>query len=654
VPTLKSYVGNTLSAALNATDTTCTLNDGSDFPTGRRLPYFVDIFSGSDPKTATDRETVLVKGVAGNTLTIVRGMDGTGAVSHSSGHNVILLGSAANLMSGRWVDLESYDVKGDNSTDDTDAVWKAISEAPANATVYVRNGRYRLTNWTTVASAIDKPLTIVMESEEAIMQGVGGVQTFLRIGSELRIEGGRFDDWLEVINLGDVDSAIEYVTIRGARFTANRSPIYWASADANGVVKRFEVADCTASGTISSFCIFEGKVDAADIRNNRIWEGDNGFRIGKDDGTLEDDWSHIAFIGNSINNIATTGGTSAGLLAYGHNCVFIGNRIDGVYTPDNESWGIYTKCRQATINGNVIRHVRTDSSLAGTGIRVKGRLRGTTNVSPYGHMVSVMGNAIDGINIARTEGISIHVSEVVCAGNVIDRVTQAGIGGGSEESSHVHVFGNLIRFESPATNSSGIECVNKDGRWKIERNKIVKPYVGLRLTIVSGGADPREVFFNENEILNVEPNGMGIKLESVTAVDDVFVEKNLITGTTYSRGIQVQNTAMGHCVIYKNRIRGGASLAVNFATVPTDLEYTPERPVRGTGSVTSVGSFVVSFGETLPVTPVAEDIDLVFTTDTTRGYLIHSITTTQFEIEAKEVRNGFVSADFRWKWNGAA
>ena len=85
----------TLSAAITtATATSCTVTDATRFPTAGNF------------RTKIDGEILIVTGVAGSTLTITRGAEGTTAATHASGASVIHLltkGSMEARVANRFI-----------------------------------------------------------------------------------------------------------------------------------------------------------------------------------------------------------------------------------------------------------------------------------------------------------------------------------------------------------------------------------------------------------------------------------------------------------------------------------------------------------------------------------------------------------------------
>jgi hypothetical protein len=80
-------------ATFSATDTTLTVSDGT-------------VFTVNSP-IQIDSEIMLVTAISGNDLTVVRGMGGTTAATHSDGAT-INIGSALNILHLNRVDLDGY------------------------------------------------------------------------------------------------------------------------------------------------------------------------------------------------------------------------------------------------------------------------------------------------------------------------------------------------------------------------------------------------------------------------------------------------------------------------------------------------------------------------------------------------------------------
>ena len=108
-------VSTTLSAAINATQTTISVADASGLPTLSSGDYiYLTIDTDTNSPTI---EVVKVTGVSTNTLTVVRGQDGTTASSFSNGTKVELRVTAAALDDiSSAADTESVSIDGDTMT----------------------------------------------------------------------------------------------------------------------------------------------------------------------------------------------------------------------------------------------------------------------------------------------------------------------------------------------------------------------------------------------------------------------------------------------------------------------------------------------------------------------------------------------------------
>lgn len=113
-------VSTQLAGAIDAVQTSIPVLDGSDFPAGISLtdPIWVT-FADADNTLV---EITLCTAVSGNTLTVVRGQDGTPAQSHPLGAYV-----EARLVRAVFTELQG-DIAG------------KIGEAPADGLGYVRDG----------------------------------------------------------------------------------------------------------------------------------------------------------------------------------------------------------------------------------------------------------------------------------------------------------------------------------------------------------------------------------------------------------------------------------------------------------------------------------------------------------------------------------
>ena len=110
-------VSTTLSAAINATQTTISVADASGLPTLSSGDYiYLTIDTDTNSPTI---EVVKVTAISSNTLTVVRGQDGTTASSFSNGTKIELRVTAAALDDiSSAADTESVSIDGDTMTGD--------------------------------------------------------------------------------------------------------------------------------------------------------------------------------------------------------------------------------------------------------------------------------------------------------------------------------------------------------------------------------------------------------------------------------------------------------------------------------------------------------------------------------------------------------
>jgi len=84
--TRRQYVGaaaaTTITAAINSTDTTCSLAATTGWPSTGAVPFYIVL----DPGTSTEEKCSAT--ISGSTLTLTRGQDDTSASSHSAGATV--------------------------------------------------------------------------------------------------------------------------------------------------------------------------------------------------------------------------------------------------------------------------------------------------------------------------------------------------------------------------------------------------------------------------------------------------------------------------------------------------------------------------------------------------------------------------------------
>ena len=109
-------VSTTLSSAINASQTTISVTDASGLPTLSSGDY---IYLTIDTDSSPTLEVVKVTAISSNSLTVVRGQDGTTASSFSAGVKVELRVTAAALDDiSSAADTESVSKDGDTMTGD--------------------------------------------------------------------------------------------------------------------------------------------------------------------------------------------------------------------------------------------------------------------------------------------------------------------------------------------------------------------------------------------------------------------------------------------------------------------------------------------------------------------------------------------------------
>lgn len=187
--------------ALNPADTSLLLQSGTGAALPSTFPYMYQIGS-----LATAYELVKVTGKSGDTLTIVRGQEGTAAATWAYGtptQQVATAGNLANLWTainqGRNYYIRDYGAKCDGTTDDT-AAWQAAINAAQSAgggVVFHGGGNSIISNtltntadnvhfmgvgrWSQITTAAGFPASVPM----IWVEGPGGAGNF-RHGAGLR------------------------------------------------------------------------------------------------------------------------------------------------------------------------------------------------------------------------------------------------------------------------------------------------------------------------------------------------------------------------------------------------------------------------------------------------------------------------------------
>lgn len=125
----------TLNGSINNSTTTVVVTDATQLPS---TPFF---------RIRVESELMMVTGISSNTLTVIRGIEGTTGASHADTLHVDfeltadamrsdVINGMINVMGRRW------GAKGDGTTDDTAAIQAAFTAANAKVGVYFPPGTY--------------------------------------------------------------------------------------------------------------------------------------------------------------------------------------------------------------------------------------------------------------------------------------------------------------------------------------------------------------------------------------------------------------------------------------------------------------------------------------------------------------------------------
>jgi hypothetical protein len=150
IDTFTNFATSTLASSIAAGDTSLSVASGagSKYPSSAPFMLLLGTTSGA-------YELVKCTSRVSDTLTIVRGQEGTTASSWAAGSTPVTQVVTAANMSNLWAaspqvyNVRAYGAKGDGTTDDTTAIRAALTAAASGGTVMFPPGNYKITDYLT-------------------------------------------------------------------------------------------------------------------------------------------------------------------------------------------------------------------------------------------------------------------------------------------------------------------------------------------------------------------------------------------------------------------------------------------------------------------------------------------------------------------------
>lgn len=478
---------------------TVETGQGNRCPT---VPFALVLFDTrfSNPADAYwqgDAEVVLCTARTGDSLTLVRGIEGTTAISSVGGRKYrLFLDATSGFLENvpRYLNVKAYGAKGDGATDDTTAILDALADLPTFGGVIFfprSSGAYLLTQNTTITDRfkVTKGHFALIGERGAIIKGAAGA-----------------DHTMPLIKIwGQLGAPITDILIQGLEFDGNRQNATLGGGTQSHIIdllncERVVIRDCYMHDSPGDFVRTNLESDTQPIRDlfvlqNRmdtclrnavslvlceraVIDGNliTGFNtMGVDcepNGT--DDPCHDIVISNNRMSPSSTVLNSfntnrfAGIQCKGtagHDNVahvrIVGNYVEGLQ--DGASWfpsfGINVdKFRSVTINGNQIVRVRqgisaggsdgSDTGDGGTGTSSTGTISGNiikqckSSTSGYG-ILARTGWTISGNICEENDGQGIWVSGRSCT--IVGNLCQNNGRDGADSSGHrlvgIHLAG---------------------------------------------------------------------------------------------------------------------------------------------------------------------------------------------------------------------
>jgi len=268
-------VETTLNGSINNTTTTVVLTDASTFPTaGFRIKI--------------ENEIMYVSSRSSNTLTVVRGQEGTTAASHAGGlpaNHVLTKGALDRFRIGILGDCGLVPYEDPLSADDDDfddesfSGWTTVQGSP-NVTVTERNHR---------ASVL-------------LPGGSGSAQQYGFVKAKSPSAGGWVQAGFQMMTSGGNGYPLPGVVISDGNTYGAGKQVVWGWSPREGLYILRDFTNWNSSGSTSSYSDVYGFEPSGTLHMRLVWQGSNSF-----DGYISGDgisWITV-FTGQSQGSLGT-------------------------------------------------------------------------------------------------------------------------------------------------------------------------------------------------------------------------------------------------------------------------------------------------------------------------------------------------------------
>src|ERR1700742_588523 len=413
------------------------------------------------------------------------------------------------------LNVMEYGAKGDGETDDKSAVKTAIEAAmSAGRPLLFPGGRtFKVPG---LAVSVASPLHLIGQGSR-LLGTSNSDSAVLTPAADLTIEGLTIDTLGRFIQLNELAATIA-IAIRNCAFVGCFSPVHWDIGKGGEALSRFVFTDSRIENCKRGACL-DGveKLESALFANNLVYNtGRAGFRVHHDPGNEDDaevqlNNKDIAVVGNVMRQIydeTSPNAVANGVLINGYNATIIGNVIEGVTVSDeSDAEAIYTKCRFATIVGNVVRDCQKDQGAIA--IKRRGNPETDTEFSKENNGWSTIcaNNVIENCKV----GIFCQNEYTVISGNRIENYTDKAIYVSEGPWSKIQIVGNQI-VDAAATATQGIMVKAYGEQILIHANLVAKlpasinqAVAGIQLDVgtAESGKTQKQVSIRGNHVDNV-------------------------------------------------------------------------------------------------------------------------------------------------------
>lgn len=476
---------------------------GARFPgTLRKLViYEASLYdNGSDAINNGRGEPVRQVSQSGDTITVVRGLDGVTPISDFGDTRqrwFVENFSDAGTIGFSSISVKSFGAVGDGVVDDSDAFDDCFNAVPTGSTVYIPEGTWLLSSWPAGGRSYSKVLRVQGNGGRSVVRNTLAspyVGTFLDIKDEFVIEGVTFQHWLEPLTLDALSTNVSNVRISNCYFNTAGSALSWLTvlAGANVVLLQFTDNICTVLSEHAVRMI--GAWDSCVVSRNYISNIDNGrgISLGNSTASLEGRWVSQDIINNVILGVDKgTLGIARGIEVFGRGSNITGNEVKNIKDGTTESTGIYLESKYSSVTGNHVSNV--EGSARNVGIQVQGNDNANSESgAPDGFSVTVTGNTIDLFDATGTMGILAANDDITITGNVIQGIREAGIGGdvtAGRPHQNLLISNNVIKMGTVAGAASCIFASTSGDRWVIMNNILSGSTYGVRIGVLNNVDD---------------------------------------------------------------------------------------------------------------------------------------------------------------------